>query len=99
MKFQQFLENIFSIKYNKLVAVTIISVVFIGLTVLTPLLLDDSSERNNLHSFYTSTQTNQSNNILINYEIKETSFQPQFSLTAPPLPILSISGTLGQNGW
>lgn len=99
MKSQRFLENIFSIKYNKLVAVTIVSVVFICLTLLTPLLLDDSSERNNLHSFYTPTITNQSINIPIYYEIEETSFQPQFSLTAPPIPILSISGTLGQNGW
>ena len=99
MKFQRFLENIFSIKYNKLAAVTIVLVVFICLTLLTPLLLDDSSERNNLHSFYTPTITNQSINNLIYYEIEETSFLLQFSLTAPPLPTLSISGTLGQNGW
>ena len=99
MKFQRFLVNIFSIKYNKLAAVTIVLVVFICLTLLTPLLLDDRSERNNLHSFYTPTITNQSINNLIYYEIEETSFQPQFSLTSPPIPTLSISGTLGQNGW
>ena len=80
MKFQRFLVNI-------------VSVVFICLTLLTPLLLDDSSERNNLHSFYTPTITNQSINNLIYYELEET------SLTSSPLPTLSISGTLGQNGW
>ena len=99
MIFQRFFKKNFSIKYNKLLAFRIVIIFFIYFTLLTPIWLDEISERNKLHSFYTPTLANQSNNILIYYEIEETTFQPQFSIIAPPLPTLSISGTLGQNGW
>ena len=99
MTFQRFFKKKNSIKYNKLLAVTIFTIVFICFTLLTPLLLEEIYERNKLHSFYTPTIANQSDNIQIYYEIEETSFQPQFSLISLPIPSLSISGTLGQNGW
>jgi hypothetical protein len=82
-----------------LLAVTIFTIVFIFFTLLTPPLLEEIYERNKLHSFYNPTIANQSDNIQIYYEIEETSFQPQFSLISLPIPSLSISGTLGQNGW
>ena len=99
MKLQQFWKKKFLIKNKKMITFTIVAVILLCLTSLSSLLLNKSSERTNLHSFYTPIIINQSVNMLNYHQIEEPSFLSQFSLYAPPIPSLSISGTFGQNGW
>ncbi len=82
-----------------MLVVTTVTIVFIFSILFTYLPLNKISEQNKLDSFYIHKLTNQTNNVPIYYENEVSIFQQQFSVIALPLPILSISGKLGQNGW